>query len=166
MALSALTSRKSVANRIFPGIRSAGSDDAKSHTYLLRAIKEAIEQAQRTRGDKMKSFVRLDELVTLGLADEQGNLIPPDFSGGGDGDDGTGTPATDHGALAGLGDDDHPQYLTAGRGDSRYAKLVDLNLGGLTDVTLTSPAADDVLAYNGASWINRPQVYITDGGNF
>ena len=27
---------------------------------------------------------------------------------------------TDHGALTGLGDDDHPQYLTAVRGDARY----------------------------------------------
>jgi hypothetical protein len=28
--------------------------------------------------------------------------------------------ATDHGALAGLGDDDHSQYLTNARGDTRY----------------------------------------------
>lgn len=27
----------------------------------------------------------------------------------------------DHGALSGLGDDDHPQYLTSARGDARYA---------------------------------------------
>jgi hypothetical protein len=37
-------------------------------------------------------------------------------SGGGGGEGGV----TDHGALSGLGDDDHPQYLTAGRGDVRY----------------------------------------------
>lgn len=30
---------------------------------------------------------------------------------------------TDHGALTGLLDDDHPQYLTAGRGDGRYPAL-------------------------------------------
>lgn len=30
---------------------------------------------------------------------------------------------SDHGALAGLGDDDHPQYLNAARGDARYAAL-------------------------------------------
>ena len=28
---------------------------------------------------------------------------------------------TDHGSLSGLADDDHPQYLTEGRGDERYA---------------------------------------------
>ena len=36
--------------------------------------------------------------------------------GGGSGGGGV----TDHGALSGLGDDDHPQYLTEGRGDLRY----------------------------------------------
>ena len=33
---------------------------------------------------------------------------------------GTGGGVTDHGALTGLGDDDHPGYLTAARGDARY----------------------------------------------
>ena len=30
---------------------------------------------------------------------------------------------SDHGALSGLGDDDHPQYLNASRGDARYLPL-------------------------------------------
>lgn len=30
---------------------------------------------------------------------------------------------TDHGALTGLADDDHPHYLTAARGDTRYAPI-------------------------------------------
>jgi hypothetical protein len=38
-------------------------------------------------------------------------------SGGGGG----GT--SDHGALTGLSDDDHPQYLTQARGDARYAAI-------------------------------------------
>lgn len=33
---------------------------------------------------------------------------------------GGGSPATDHGALTGLGDDDHPQYFNEARGDLRY----------------------------------------------
>src|SRR5690606_696123 len=36
---------------------------------------------------------------------------------------------TDHGMLAGLGDDDHPQYLTNGRGDARYLPLAPLAVG-------------------------------------
>lgn len=35
----------------------------------------------------------------------------------------TGTGVTDHGALTGSGDDDHPQYLNNARGDARYASL-------------------------------------------
>lgn len=38
------------------------------------------------------------------------------ISGGGGG-------VTDHGALAGLADDDHPQYHTDARGDARYSQL-------------------------------------------
>ena len=34
---------------------------------------------------------------------------------------------TDHGALTGLGDDDHPQYLNETRGDARYAQTADLS---------------------------------------
>lgn len=40
-------------------------------------------------------------------------------TGGGGGGGGV----TDHGALTGLGDDDHSQYLTAARGDARYPAL-------------------------------------------
>lgn len=29
--------------------------------------------------------------------------------------------SSDHGAMTGLGDDDHPQYLNNARGDARYA---------------------------------------------
>ena len=36
---------------------------------------------------------------------------------------GGGGGVTDHGALTGLGDDDHSQYLTAARGDARYPAL-------------------------------------------
>lgn len=32
-------------------------------------------------------------------------------------------PIGDHGALTGLGDDDHPQYLNQTRGDGRYSRL-------------------------------------------
>ena len=31
--------------------------------------------------------------------------------------------ADDHGNLAGLGDDDHPQYLTQARGDALYSPI-------------------------------------------
>jgi len=39
-----------------------------------------------------------------------------------------GSGVTDHGALTGLGEDDHPQYLTTGRGDARYVQGSDSRL--------------------------------------
>ena len=38
-----------------------------------------------------------------------------------------GDASSDHGALTGLADDDHPQYLTSGRGDARYPRIADLD---------------------------------------
>jgi hypothetical protein len=53
------------------------------------------------------------------------------------------TTPPDHGALTGLGDDDHPQYLTTGRGDERYVQGSDSRLT-LAD-TAVQPA--DLNAY-------------------
>lgn len=55
------------------------------------------------------TFVGLDPAGWI----ELGNIA-------GDGSGGSGV--TDHGALTGLADDDHPQYLTNARGDARYAR--------------------------------------------
>jgi len=46
-------------------------------------------------------------------------IIPVSSSGGG---------VTDHGALTGLADDDHAQYLTNARGDARYQGLIGTEL--------------------------------------
>ena len=63
-------------------------------------------------------------LVPAGIQDgalvlQSGQLSTVDLGslGGGGGSGGV----TDHGLLTGLADDDHPQYLTNGRGDARYA---------------------------------------------
>ena len=55
-------------------------------------------------------LVALDALVGEAVADYL-TAHPPTGGGGG---------VTDHGALTGLDQDDHPQYLTAARGDARY----------------------------------------------
>lgn len=45
--------------------------------------------------------------------------LPAEIAAGGE-PGGGGEGVTDHGALTGLSDDDHPQYLTNARGDARY----------------------------------------------
>lgn len=51
------------------------TDDRSQQREFLRTTKEILEIAQRQRGDPMMSFVRLGELVTLGLADSKGLLL-------------------------------------------------------------------------------------------
>jgi hypothetical protein len=61
--------------------------------------------------------------------------IPPGTGGGGTGG------VTDHGALTGLADDDHPQYHTDARGDARYSRTTHTHTAdGLTDATVTGKA--------------------------
>ena len=70
------------------------------------------------------------------------------------------TTPPDHGALTGLGDDDHPQYLTTGRGDARYVQGTDPRLSdartptahthGIADLTATgTPSATTYLRGDG-----------------
>lgn len=89
---------------------------------------------------------------TLGLwfATDTGILSAWDGStwediGGGGGGGGT----TDHGALTGLGDDDHSQYHNDTRGDARYLKLSD-TLEVIDDqvAALLSAGTGISLAYN------------------
>lgn len=60
-------------SRIRLGIPTPTSN-LKQQKELLRTTKETLEIAQRQRGDPMKSFVRLEELRDLGLADQSGTL--------------------------------------------------------------------------------------------
>lgn len=78
----------------------------------------------------------LSDVATSGATDGQalvyqsgsGNWIPATVSSGG---------VTDHGALTGLSDDDHPQYHNDTRGDARYytKSEVDTSLAGKADDT-------------------------------
>jgi len=86
---------------------------------------------------------------------------------------------TDHGALTGLDDDDHSaiyypisdvdnisgsllaliptDFYTQAQVDTISGSLLDLiptGIADLDDVTLTSPANDEVLTYNGSAWVN------------
>ncbi len=70
---------------------------------------------------------------------------------------------TDHGALTGLGDDDHPQYLNQARGDARYPLLAHTHtLAGLTDVNLAGASDGQVLKRVGGVWVAAAD--LTGGG--
>jgi len=74
-----------------------------------------------------------DKQVQVVTAGTQG---PPGAGGGGG--------SSDHGALTGLGDDDHPQYHDDARGDARYytRPQADALLGGKADSAHTHSIAD------------------------
>lgn len=55
---------------------------------------------------------------------------------------GSGGGVTDHGALTGLGDDDHTQYHTDARGDARYVPLARKVAGKPLSADVTLSAAD------------------------
>lgn len=84
----------------------------------------------------------LDFPTGTGLSvDGAGVAHVPNLGGGGG--------VTDHGALTGLGDDDHPHYLNTARGDARYA-LTGHNHAGVYDPAGTgaSAAASAVTTHN------------------
>ena len=72
----------------------------------------------------------------------------------------------DHGALRGLNNDDHPQYLNDMRGDARYSPLSHSHsLDALTDVDASAPTNGQVLTHQGGQWISAtPVTGVTDHG--
>lgn len=88
---------------------------------------------------------------------------------------GSGGGVTDHGALTGLADDDHTQYLNNTRGDARYLQLtnasevVDDRVAALlvagTNVTLTYNDAANTLTIAASGGGTGGDVYLTDLSN-
>lgn len=74
----------------------------------------------------------------------------------------TGSGVTDHGALTGLGDDDHLQYHTDARGDLRYSLLGHTHAyqpvdAGLTSFALLGTVADRMVYTTGVdTWAESP----------
>lgn len=67
------------ASRKYPSI-PAISDDPMSHTVALRAIIEALQVHERRTNDILSSFVRVQDLVDMGLisvVDGKFNVVLP-----------------------------------------------------------------------------------------
>lgn len=80
----------------------------------------------------------------------------------------TATGVTDHGALTGLGDDDHTQYLNTTRHDAHdhSTAMSSVVLDDISDVVETTITTGDVLRWNGTNWVNYPDSnYATSSHN-
>jgi hypothetical protein len=60
------------ANRRFPSIPVV-VDDPANHTQVLMAVKEALDIGQRRTSDLLNSFIRVEDLIDLGLITIEGN---------------------------------------------------------------------------------------------
>ena len=58
-------------NRFYPSIPGVTQDTA-THTNALQQIRESIETHERRNSNYLKSFIRFEELVELGIIDGSG----------------------------------------------------------------------------------------------
>lgn len=61
-------------NKAYPSIPTVG-DTLESHSRALEAIREAVQIHERRTKDHLESFVRVSELVDLGLISLDGNIV-------------------------------------------------------------------------------------------
>jgi len=61
-------------NRAYPAIPTIG-DTLESHSRALEAMREGIQIHERRTSDTLESFVRVSELIDLGLISVDGNII-------------------------------------------------------------------------------------------
>ena len=62
------------ANRLYPSLPNI-DDSLESHTAALHAVKDSIQTHERQDGNYLKSFVRFEELIDLGIINEDGVFI-------------------------------------------------------------------------------------------
>ena len=63
-----------VANRESPSLPEVG-DDLDGHTRILRAVRECVMIGERRTKNLLSSFVRVSEIVDLGIAEVQGGRL-------------------------------------------------------------------------------------------
>lgn len=61
-------------NRAYPSIPEI-TEDTVTHTVALRAIKNAVQTHERRDRDYQRSFIRFEELVDLGIIDNNGEYV-------------------------------------------------------------------------------------------
>ncbi len=118
----------SVVNELVKKQPPVKTTDVEGLTELFKAEIEKVydtvrEHSKRSGGGSLNlrslqdiDFTTLQDSYSLQYDKETDRFFFGAGSGGGGG-------VTDHGALTGLLDDDHPQYHTDARGDARYSQL-------------------------------------------
>ena len=154
-------------NRAYQNIPDV-SDDLASQKIALQTIKGALQTHERRDGNYLQSFIRFEELVELGIIDATGEFIL-DLAGSG------GAVALDDltdvtiGALVDnniLGYDTGSAMWTSQSAGSLnlsvighahvlsdITDLASLELGDLSDVTLTGAQDNDLLFRSGGNWL-------------
>lgn len=108
-----------------------------SELYRVTKVIEVVEGVALNLPDAVGMLLPDPDLydpvrsVNGHFPDQYGNIFVPEGGGGG---------VTDHGALTGLSDDDHPQYHNDARGDARYALLAHTH--AISNVTGLQTALD------------------------
>lgn len=109
-----------------------------SELYRVTKIIEVVEGVALNLPDAVGMLLPDPDLydpvrsVNGHFPDAYGNIFVPGEGGGGG--------VTDHGALTGLSDDDHPQYHNNARGDARYSLLAHTHV--ISNVTGLQTALD------------------------
>jgi hypothetical protein len=147
-------------NRFYPSIPGV-TEDQSTHTNALQQIRESIETHERRNSNYLKSFIRFEELVELGIIDETGEFI---LDTGGD--SGTGVNVLDDledVTTGGPADNDilgydfaTGQWTAQNAAELNLATLDDLSgvsgvqyLADLLDVDVTGGSQYDLLYLNG-----------------
>jgi hypothetical protein len=157
------------ANRRFPSLPVV-TDNPKNHTQVLMAVKEALDIGQRRTSDLLNSFIRVEDLIDLGLITIEGNtnaIVGADLSEIADIGDLSGAAAGDFLRFDGtewVNDQLAPGDITQTMVTQHQAALsiawaqltgTPPSLDDLADVDAPAPADGDVLTWNDASseWI-------------
>jgi hypothetical protein len=114
-------------------LQVAWGDEGAAGYGISEPLEVVIVNAYVRPGDELPdptgdaAWELLKDTFPQGTPDEVERTLEFDLDAGG---------VTDHGALTGLGDDDHPQYLDNARGDARYAPVGAATGTNTGDVTL------------------------------
>ena len=158
-------------NRFYPNIPEIGQD-SESHTLALQTIKDALQTHERRDNNYLKSFVRFEELVELGIINNSGEFVLDVSVGAGAValDDLTDVDITSLVDNRILGYDFASSMWTSqSAGDLGVSEighthpLPSIEFNDLTDVNLTGSNDFDLLFRSGGDWVPTAGLLQWDG---